>query len=308
MWGGADDSDSISAIHAAIDSGVNLIDTAPLYGFGKSEELVGRALKSRRGKALVATKCILRWDREEGTFHGELQGLDGRMIKIYKNGRAKELIWECEQSLRRLDVDVIDLYQIHWPDQGVPIEESIEGLVRLKEQGKIRAIGVSNFNVEQMKAAQKVTQIASLQPPYSILRRAVEKHQLPFCIEQNIGVICYSPMERGLLTGAASPTREFPLGDHRANHPYFKPENRAKVQKALERISPICNRHSATFAQIILNWTIGQKGITAAIVGARNAKQMEENIGALRFKLSEGEMKHIEEIFEEECGDFVRRE
>lgn len=305
MWGGADDNDAISAMQAAIDGGINMIDTAPVYGLGRSEELVGRALKTRKGKALVATKCILHWDSEEGTLFSERVGINGETVKIYRDGRPKQLMEECEQSLMRMQVDVIDLYQLHWPDPVVPIEESISALVKLKEQGKIRAIGVSNYDVTQLKQALGVTALASVQPPYSILRRGIEADLLPFCVENNIGTICYSPMERGLLTGAIAPSKKFEPNDHRSEHPYFTPENRAKIIQALEQIKPICDKHQVTFSQAILNWTIQQKGITGAIVGGRNAKQMEENVGALQFQLSEQECKEMERVFTNECASFT---
>ena len=305
MWGGADENDAIASIHAAIDGGVNLIDTAPLYGFGRGEEIVGKALKSKKGKTLIATKGGLRQDKEEGDLGGERMGLDGEVVKWFRNSRPKELIWECEQSLRRLQVEEIDLYQIHWPDTTVPIEDAIGALSRLKEQGKIRAIGVSNYNVTQMQKALSVTQIDSLQPPYSILRRGIEKDLLPFCLQNTIGVISYSPLERGLLTGAISADKIFEPNDHRSEHPYFKIENRKKVLTALGRIKPICNKHAATLAQVVLNWTTQQRGITGTIVGARTAKQMEENLGAMKFKLSPEEMLEIETIFHEECESFT---
>lgn len=305
MWGGADDNDAISAIHAAIDGGINIIDTAPAYGLGKSEELVGKALKSRKGKALVATKCILSWNSEEGTLFGERVGVSGEKVRMFRDGRPEKLMQECEQSLKRLQVDVIDLYQIHWPDPIIPIEASVEALVRLKEQGKIRAIGVSNYDQTQLQTAMGVTQIDTLQPPYSILRRGIEAEILPFCIQNNVSTICYSPMERGLLTGAVAPSRQFESTDHRSEHPYFTVENRTKILTALERIKPICDSYGVTFSQAILNWTIQQKGITGAIVGGRNAKQMEENVGALRFKLTAEECEKMKTIFTEECGSFA---
>jgi len=305
MWGGADENDAISAIHAAIDGGVNLIDTAPLYGFGRGEEIVGKALKSKKGKALIATKGGLRHDKEQGELGGQKIGLDGELVKWFRNCRPKELIWECEQSLRRLQVQEIDLYQIHFPDTTVPIEDAVGALLRLKEQGKIRAIGVSNYNVEQMKKALSVTQVDSVQPPYSIIRRGIEVEILPFCIQNNIGVISYSPLERGLLAGAIAEDKIFEPNDHRSEHPYFKPENRKKVLSALSKISSICTKYRATKAQVVLNWTSQQQGITGTIVGARNQKQMEENLGAIKFKLTSEEMLEMQEIFQEECKSFV---
>ena len=306
MWGGTDENDAISSIHAAIDGGVNLIDTAPLYGFGRGEEIVGKALKSKKGKAMVATKAGLREDKEEGTPGGERMGLDGKPVKWFRNSRPKEIIWECERSLKRLQVEVIDLYQIHFPDLSVPIEDSIGAMLRLKEQGKIREIGVSNYDTEQMNKALSVTQIASLQPPYSIIRRGIEKEILPFCMKNDIGTITYSPLERGLLSGKISADKVFPENDHRSQHPFFAVDSRKKVLSALERIKPICDMYRVTFAQAVLNWAIQKPGITGVIVGARSAKQMEENLGAVRFQFSSKEIVQIEDIFNEECSSFAK--
>lgn len=299
MWGGSDEQDAIAAIHAAIDNGINMIDTAAIYGMGHSEELVAKAVEGRRDKVLIATKCGMRWDdpQERGTDPWPNNKPDGTAVTVRKNSHPDSILYECEQSLKRLKTDVIDLYQIHWPDTSTPVEESIRAMEKLLQQGKIRAIGVSNYDAEWLAKAQAVTPIASLQPPYSVLRRDIEQEIVPLCQKENIGIIVYSPMERGLLTGKVTPDRTFAEGDHRANHPLFTPENRRKVLDALEKLRPICERHDATFAQVIINWTFRQPGITAAIVGARDAKQVTQNAGALRFTLSDEELTQIADAF-----------
>jgi aryl-alcohol dehydrogenase-like predicted oxidoreductase len=297
MWGGNEESESLDAIRAAIDHGIHTIDTAAIYGMGYSEELVGKAIKGRRDKVTIATKCGMRWNSDEGSEPWPQKDNDGRDVTIRKNGKAASIAYECEQSLKRLGVDVIDLYQIHWPDKSTPTEETIGAMEKLRQQGKVKAIGTSNYDVQWLTRATKTATIASNQPPYSILRRGIEENVLPFCREHQVGTICYSPMERGLLTGKVGPDREFAPGDHRAKHPYFTVENRKRVLDALEKLKPITDQHKITFAQMIINWTIHQPGITAAIVGARNAEQAEQNAKALTFELSGEELKQIRETF-----------
>ena len=297
MWGGNEESDSVAAIHASIDHGVTTIDTAAIYGQGHSEELVGRAIKGRRDRVVIATKCGMRWTGTEGSEPWQQKDNDGTEITIRKNGRADSIAYECEQSLKRLGTDVIDLYQIHWPDKATPPEETIGALDKLRTQGKVRAIGTSNYDVEWLTRGSKVAAIASDQPPYSILRRGIEQTVLPWAREHHVGIICYSPMERGLLTGHVGPDRQFAPGDHRANHPYFSVENRKKVLAALEGVKPIADAHGVTYAQLIINWTIFVPGITAALVGARNAEQATQNAKALTFQLSDAEHQQVRDAF-----------
>lgn len=299
MWGGNEESESLDAIRASIDSGVNTIDTAAIYGMGYSEELVGKAIKGRRDKVVIATKCGMRWNTEEGSDPWPQKDNQGRDVVIRKNARPEGIKYECEQSLKRLGVDVIDLFQIHWPDVSTPVEESIRAMEDLRKAGKIRAIGVSNYDVEWLRKASSVATIASDQPPYSIIQRKIEKDVLPFCREQHIGVICYSPMERGLLTGKVTPDRQFPPGDHRANHKFFTVENRKRVLAALEKVKPIADAHKASYAQLIINWTVHEPGITAAIVGARNAEQARHNAQALNFTLTSDERQKIRRSFDD---------
>jgi aryl-alcohol dehydrogenase-like predicted oxidoreductase len=298
MWGGADEADSIAAIRAAVDNGVTTIDTAAIYAQGYGEEVVGKAIKGLRDKVQIATKCARRWDSEVGSNPWATQDRLGHDITVRSNSRPESIAHECEQSLRRLGVDVIDLFQIHWPDTGTPIEDTMLAMLKLKEQGKIRAIGVSNFDLDWLRRANDVTPLASLQPPFSLLRRKVEADLLPFCREHQVGVIVYSPLERGLLTGTVTPDREFPPGDHRARLPLFSVENRRKVLEALEQVRPIADKHGASLTQLVINWTILEPGITAAIVGARNPEQATHNAGALRFTLTLDERAEIRKAFD----------
>jgi methylglyoxal reductase len=299
MWGGSNEKDAIEAIQTSIDHGINTIDTAAIYGMGHSEELVGKAIRGRRDRVVIATKCGMRWTGKEGTDPWPQKDLAGRDIVIRKNSKPESIIFECEQSLKRLGTDVIDLYQIHWPDISTPIEESWAAMARLKQQGKVRAIGVSNFNVEEMSRALTVAPIDSDQPSYSLIHRGIEKEILPFCRENDISVIVYSPLERGLLTGEITLDREFPSGDHRRDHPLFSIENRKRVLAALEKIRPIANVYGVNFAQLIINWTIHEPGITAALVGARNAHQAAENAKALSFQLKDQDRAKIRQTFDE---------
>ncbi len=269
MWGGTEDQESIDALHASIDEGVNTIDTAAIYGMGYSEELVGRAIKGMREKVVIATKCGMRWDSAEGSEPWEQKDNQGRDVIIRKNAKPSSIGFECEQSLKRLGIDAIDLYQIHWPDTSTPVEESMWAMEKLHKAGKIKAIGVSNYDVEWLSRAKAVAPVSSLQPPYSLIQRKIETEILPFCQKNHIGVIVYSPLERGLLTGKVGPDRQFAPGDHRAGHKYFTVENRQRVLNALENIRPIAEAHSASLAQIVINWTVHEPGITAALVGAQ---------------------------------------
>lgn len=298
MWGGSDEQDAIEAIQASIDHGVTTIDTAAIYGMGHSEELVAKAIAGRRDKVVIATKCGMRWNSEEGSDPWPNALPDGTPCVIRKNSKPDSIAYECEQSLKRLKVDVIDLFQIHWPDVSTPVEESIRALDGLKKAGKIRAYGVSNYNAEWLEKGSKVGTIASNQPPYSLLTRGIENDSLKYCREHGIGVICYSPMERGLLTGKVTPDRKFAEGDHRAKHKYFTPENRQRVLDALKQLDPLREKYKASYSQIVVNWTIQAPGITAAIVGARNAEQAIQNAGALKFQLSADECAMVRKVFD----------
>jgi aryl-alcohol dehydrogenase-like predicted oxidoreductase len=304
MWGGTDDKDALDAIRAAIDNGITTIDTAAIYGFGHSEIIVGKAIKGLRDKVVIATKCGLRWDTSEGSDPWPEAESDGHEIR--KNSRPQSILWECEQSLQRLGVDVIDLYQIHRPDLETQPEDSMAALEKLRRQGKIRAIGVSNFSMDWIRRSAAVVPLASTQPPYSVIQRKIEQDQIPFCQKNNIAIICYSPLERGLLTGAVGPNRKFPDNDHRARHKFFTPDHRRRVAEALQKIKPIADAHGASFAQTIIQWTIHQPGITAALVGARDAQQARHNAQALNFSFRPDEFQQIRAAFDECAAVMVR--
>ncbi len=299
MWGGANDDDAIAAIHAAIDHGVTAIDTAPVYGFGHSEEVVGRALKDRRHQVEILTKCGLRWDTDDGEFAMEAQALDGTTKWVYKNLKADSIIYECEQSLQRLGVDLIDLYQVHWPSTSAPADETMGALARLQEQGKIRHIGVSNYNSAQLEESRQYATVVSDQIKYNLLSREIEDDPLPYCRDNTIGVLVYSPMHLGLLTGKVTMDREFPENDLRRNHPWFQPENRRQVLDAIKTMEGIAEARQATVSQVAVAWTLHQQGVTTALVGARNKEQAIENAGAGLINLLPGDVKTLTTTFDD---------
>jgi len=300
MWGGNDEQDAVDAIRASLDHGVNAIDTAAIYGQGNSEQIVAKAIKGvPRERVVIATKCGRRWDSAEGSDPWSTTDIHGKPITIRSNSRRDSIVYECEQSLKRLGIDYIDLYQIHWPDRTTPVEEALRAMDDLRGQGKIRAVGVSNYDLEWLRGAVKAAPLHSLQPPFSLLNRQIERDgTLAFCREHNIGVIVYSPMERGLLTGKVTPERQFAPGDHRATHKFFTVENRKRVLAALEQVKPIADRHGASYAQLVINWTMNEPGITAALVGARNAEQAQHNAGAMRFTLTPDERAQVRRAFD----------
>ena len=298
MWGGADDQASVRAIQKGIDLGVTCIDTAPAYGMGHSEKVVGRAIRGRQDEVIVATKCGLRWDLSDGEFYFQTKDNAGKDLAIHRNLSADSIKYECEQSLKRLGVDTIDLYQCHWPTSTTPIAETMGALLELQEEGKIRAIGVSNFTPAMMSECLKVGQLDSDQPPYSALQRGAESDVLPFCIDHNLGVMAYSPIAQGLLTGKVTMDRVFPEGDVRRNRPWFQPKNRQRVLDMLEGVKPIAEGHGATLAQVFIAWTVAQPGITTVLVGARNESQVAENAKAGALKLSGDELRTIRALVE----------
>jgi len=280
-WGPQDDDESVFAIHKALDVGFNWIDTAAIYGLGHSEEVVARAVKSASRKPLIFTKCSMRWHEDRS---------------IYRSLRHGSLREELEASLRRLGVDAIDLYQIHWPNPETEIEEGWEALARFREEGKVRWIGVSNFTVEQMKRAQKVAPITSLQPPYSMLRRAVEEEMLPFAQANGIGVINYSPMVSELLTGAMTAERvaAFPPDDWRRRAVEFNEPRLSRNLELVELLRQIGSGHGVSPGVVAVAWTLHHPAITAAIVGGRSAAQVAGLAPALTFTLSDEEYARIE--------------
>ncbi|QHT67453.1 aldo/keto reductase [Rhodocytophaga rosea] len=287
MWGGTDRKEAVLAIEKSIELGVSTIDTAPVYGFGLSEEIVAEAVAGKRDQVQILTKYGLRWDTARGVFYFDSQDAKGNFVKINKYAGKPGIIEECENSLRRLKTDYIDLYQIHWPDPTTPIEETMEAVATLLKDGKIRAAGVSNYSVEQLKTAEKVVSIASNQVPYSMVNRGIESDLVPYCLERNIGILAYSPLQRGLLTGKITDDYSFASGDHRPGTTFFKPENRRRTNAFLNKIKPLADSTGANLSQLVINWTIQQPGITCALVGARNPAQAEENAKILQLSPQE---------------------
>lgn len=294
MWGGNEKKDSIDAIHASIDHGVTTMDTAPFYGYGLSEELIGDALKGKdRSKVQLLTKFGLVWDgsNQGKGEHFFDQTEDGKTIPIYKYASKSNVIKEVEESLKRLRTDYIDLLQLHWPDNSTPISETMEAMEALIQQGKIRAAGVSNYSVAQMKEAAQTISLASNQVAYSMLNRSIEKDLVPYSLEQNIGIIVYSPMERGLLTGKYFKDSTLKNDDHRND--YFNQFNLEKVKTFLNEITPIADSKNVTVAQLVLRWTTLQEGISIVLAGARNTSQAISNAAAMSFNLNNEELAMI---------------
>jgi len=283
-WGPQDDSQSIAAIHKALDAGMNWIDTAAVYGLGHSEEIVAQALEGRSNKPYVFTKCERRWDTNR---------------EIYKSLKRDSIREECEASLRRLRVDVIDLYQIHWPEPDEDVEEGWDTLAKLKEEGKVRWIGVSNFNTDQMNRIARIAPITSLQPPYSIISPEIEESILPYCAEHNIGVIVYSPMKSGMLTGKMSRERiaNMPDDDFRKRTPQFQEPLLTRNLQLVDSLREIGNAHGGkTPGEVAIAWTLGNPAVTGAIVGLRSPEQVDGVIGAADLRLSEDEVKRIADL------------
>ena len=280
-WGPQDDNESIAAIREALDGGVNWIDTAAVYGLGHSEEVVARALEGRANRPYVFTKCERNWDENR---------------QIYKSLKADSVRRECEASLRRLKVDTIDLYQIHWPEPDEDIEEGWGALAKLKEEGKVRYIGLSNFNVAQMERCRRIAPITSLQPPYSAISPEVESQILPYCQQHNIGVIAYSPMKSGLLTGKMTKERvaAFPQDDFRKRAPAFQEPQLSRNLELAELMRRIGQRHGRSAGEVAIAWTLRHPALTAAIVGMRSAEQARGVLGALEFRLSDNEINEID--------------
>ena len=283
-WAEPEDEQSIEAIKVSIEGGINLIDTAPAYGYGRAERIVGKAIKGIREKVIIATKCGLAWD-EKGN--------------IFNNLKRESLLKEIDASLERLGVDFIDLYQVHWPDPNTPIKETFETLEEIRQVGKIRYIGVSNYNVEQMEEARKYAKIVSLQPPYSLFNRGIEKEILPYCRKNNIGILAYSPMERGILTGKFHLDGVEPPDDLRRNHPTLAPEAFEPTKRCLLKLKEIADEKGCTLGALAVAWVIHQDGVTTALVGARNPKQAKENLQSADVNLSQKDLDRIEEIIKD---------
>ena len=296
MWGGADENQAIDAIHAALDAGVNLIDTAPMYGYGRSEEIVGRAIRDRRQNVVLATKCGMIWDREQGEFffHADKLGATAQPSeeKIYKCLRPDSIRRELESSLRRLGTDYVDLYQTHWQESTTPIVDTMGELVRLKEEGKIRAIGVCNAEVVDMKAYGPID---SDQEKFSLLDREIEQNNLPYCRRQNIAVLAYSPLANGLLTGRIRPDRQFGAGDLRKGNRRFTPGEHRSNQR-VARATPSDRRSPRGDDRAVGHRVdVFAAGPDVRLCGARNPQQAIDNAAAGNVVLSTEELELIDQ-------------
>lgn len=300
MWGGTEEEAAVKTIQASLDNGVNFIDTAAIYGYGRSEEIVGRAINDRRDKVVLATKCGLRWDLKKGDFYfyGTEEGisLGPAKYEVYKYLHPDSINEEVERSLKRLGTDHIDLYQTHWQESTTPIEDTIAALLKLKEQGKIRAIGASNTNIEQLKAYGNID---TDQERFSMLDRRIEQDgTLTHCRENNISVLAYSPLVHGLLTGKMTPDRQFKEGDLRRGNPCFNIESRQKVAAMLNEFVPIAKKHNATISQLVIAWTFSRPGVTHVLCGARTQEQAVENAAAGELVLDEEDIQAINSTIE----------
>ncbi len=295
LWGGTEQNASQEAIKASYDLGVTSIDTAPIYGQGFSEEMVGQAIKGiPRDKVQILTKYGMRWDLAKGTLVYKSKDNSGKDIDIYKYAGKESIIKECEDSLKRLGTDYIDLYQLHWPDITTPIEETMDAVNQLITQGKIRYAGVCNYNVDQLAEAEKYVNLASNQVPYSMVVRDIEEKVVPYCIENGKGILAYSPLERGLLTGKMKPGYKFGEGDQRATRAFYKDENLRRTNEFLEKIKPIADAKGLSLGQLVILWTLEQPGIAIALVGARNAEQAIQNAKATEASLTKEEIEIID--------------
>ncbi len=288
MWGGTDEDQSVNAVQAAIAEGITLIDTAPAYGMGKSEELVGRALKGRRDKVVLATKCGLVWHTNSGSYF-----FDQEDKPIHRFLGKESIIYEVEQSLKRLGTDYIDHYITHWQDSTTPVSETLEAMEILKEQGKIRSVGISNITTDDLNAYLATGTVDAIQECYSMLDRGVEAELLPICQSNNVSILSYSSLALGLLSGKIGPDRQFDGDDQRKDHPRFSISNREKISSLFEEIKPISNDYRITTVQLVIAWTLQQPGITFALCGARNLAQAIENARAGTISLAEGDVAQI---------------
>ncbi len=303
MWGSTDRKEAVEAIKAAHAEGMTSIDTAPIYGMGVSEEIVGEAIKDiPRDKVQILTKFGMRWDltSPKGDFMMRSKDNDGNEVDIYKYSGKESVIKECENSLKRLGTDYIDLYQIHWPDSTTAIAETFEAVATLIEQGKVRYAGVCNYTIAQMAEAEKMVKLASNQIPFSMVNRVMENETIPYCIEHKKSVLAYSPLQRGLLTGKIKPGQVFEEGDTRNGNRFYTDEFITKTNQLLAKLKPLAYEKKATLSQLVLRWTVERSGVTIALAGARNAQQSVQNAGAMKFDLSEEEIRFMNELVEKD--------
>ena len=291
-WGEQDDMLSVRTIRTALDSGINWIDTAAVYGLGHSEKLIGETVKSFRDEVFIATKCGLVWDN-----HG----------RVARNNRPESIRRECDASLKRLQTDVIDLYQIHWPDNAVPVEDSWGEMTRLAEAGKVRYIGVSNFGTELLMRCQKIAPVQSLQPPYSMINRDIEASILGWCANNKVGIVAYSPLQSGLLTGKFSANFLETLAEddwrRSQNNPFFKEPKFGQTLTFVDAIRQIAEGYGKSVAELAIAWVLRHKTVTAAIAGARKPEQIAKNIGGADWQISASDLENIDGLFAEIFGE-----
>lgn len=288
MWGGTDERQSIAAIEASIDAGISLIDTAPAYGMGLAETIVGKAIAGRRDKVVLVTKCGLVWHVNEGAYFFHQ---DGKPVHRYLG--AASIRYEVEESLKRLGTDYIDHYVTHWQDVATPVAETVEALVRLKEEGKIRSIGASNVSPGDLEAYIATGALDAIQEEYSMVKRDIETTLLPLCRKNSVSVLSYSSLALGLLSGKVGPERVFAEDDQRHGNPRFSQANRQKIARLMAVLEPVAATHGASVAQVVIAWTIAQPGITFSLCGARDPAQAVENAAAARLRLTAGELALI---------------
>lgn len=287
LWGGAEDRDSIATIRRAIDLGINLIDTAPIYGHGRSEEVVGQAIQESgfRDTLILATKVGLNWDPDK--------------TKVWQDSSRARITQEVEDSLRRLRTEYIDVYQVHWPDEGTPFEQTMDALLELQRKGKVRFIGLSNFSVPQLERCLRVGAVRVMQPPYNLLERGIEQDVLPFCKKHSLATLIYGPMCRGLLTGKYRGDETFKAGDIRFIDPKFQTPRFSQYADCARTLMQIANRHGKSVGQLAIRWCLDQPGVTVALCGARRPNQIEESVGAAGWSLAQGELHEIERVVSE---------
>ncbi|KQS71230.1 aldo/keto reductase [Rhizobium sp. Leaf371] len=301
MWGGTDENESIAAIQASLDAGVTLIDTAPAYGLGRSEEIVGKALAGRRDKAVIATKCGLVWHTQKGRHF-----FDQDATPVHRYLGRDAILHEVEESLKRLNTDYIDLYITHWQDPTTPIEETMRALEDLKSAGKIRAIGASNVSAAELDAYIAIGGLDAIQERFSMMDREIETDLLPLTTANGIATLSYSSLALGLLSGTVGPDRVFSGDDQRRDNPRFSPANREKAMAFTKAIQPIAEKHGASIAQTVIAWTLSQLGVTFALCGARNPAQALDNAQAGRLRLETDDVAAIDASISTELTDMDR--
>ncbi|MGB3183759.1 MAG: aldo/keto reductase [Cyclobacteriaceae bacterium] len=301
MWGHTPENEAVKAIRSAIDHGVNTIDTAPLYGRGRSEVIVGKAVKSMsRDKIRLLTKFGVLWNSNKAQTAYSISDENGKKVNISYHSGKESIIRECEESLRRMDTEYIDLYQMHFYDPNTPMDDTFEAVNKLVEQGKVRHVGVCNLMMEDLNNARQLSDIQSIQVPYNMLNRMIEDELVPLCQEKNTGILAYSPLARGLLTGKIKPGHKFNTGDHRAEDQYFSDSAIKNIEDTLDQIRIMADEKGVTSAQLVLRWTLEQPGISAVLAGARNPSQAKENAMALDFAFDSSDADRLNEFLKQE--------